>query len=457
MEQGMRQSMVATAAMQMFMRTLQATNMELSQMAAQAIAANPALEELPPTPGDRDQSEGGQADGEGLHETANSDAGDRDGGSSALDYDATRRHDYVLESLTEPVTLADHLAGQIHASAPEAALEALSLQLIDQLDRRGYFTESAEALREELGAPRELFAQALALIRDLEPAGVGAFDLRDSLMLQLQHADEADGLSMQLLRNHWDELVRHRYADIARACGESKEAVSAAARRIARLNPDPGSAFSRAEEHVIAPDLIVTLDEGKPVVRLTGEGIPRLGLSADYRAMLTDRADETELRRYLSRCFREGRELIKAISDRQQTILTVARAIVARQEDFFREGPAALKPLRMEDIAQDTGLHVSTVSRAVKGKYLRCDHGVYELRRFFTAALPSAASEGGLSADAVRSRIRELIEAEDPRHPLSDARIEAELSRIGISVARRTIAKYREQLNILPASMRRRR
>lgn len=455
MEQGMRQSMVATAAMQMFMRTLQATNMELSQMAAQAIAANPALEELSPTPGERDQAEGGQSEGDGRRESASID--ERDGDSAALDYDATRRHDYVLESLTEPVTLADHLAGQIHGSAPEAELEALSLRLIGQLDRRGYFTESAEALREELGAPHELFAKALSLVRDLEPSGVGAFDLRDSLMLQLQHTDEADGLSMKLLRDHWDDLVRHRYSDIARACGESEEAVTAAARRIARLNPDPGSAFSRAEEHVIAPDLIVTLEEGKPVVRLTGEGIPRLGLSADYRAMLTDRADETELRRYLSRCFREGRELIKAISDRQQTILTVARAIVARQEDFFREGPTALKPLRMEDIAQDTGLHVSTVSRAVKGKFLRCDHGVYELRRFFTAALPSAASEGGLSADAVRSRIRELIEAEDPRHPLSDARIEAELNRSGISVARRTIAKYREQLNILPASMRRRR
>lgn len=454
MEQGMRQSMVATAAMQMFMRTLQATNMELAQMAAQAIAANPALEELPPEGNTRELTD----DEHGADRRRDSALADeRAEAASALNYDATRRHDYVLESLTEPVTLADHLAGQIHGSAPEAPLEALSLQLIGQLDRRGYFTESAETLRQELGAPRELFSRALALVRDLDPSGVGAFDLRDSLMLQLQHKDEADGLPMKILRDHWDELVRHRYADIARSCGESEEAVAASARRIARLNPDPGSAFSRAEEHVITPDLIVTLDEGEPIVRLTGEGIPRLGLSADYRAMLTDRADETELRRYLSRCFREGRELIKAISDRQQTILTVARAIVARQKDFFREGPAALKPLRMEDIAQDTGLHISTISRAVKGKYLRCGHGVYELRRFFTAALPTATSNEGLSADTVRSMIRELIAAEDPRHPLSDARIETALSQKGISVARRTIAKYREQLNILPTSLRRRR
>lgn len=454
MEQGMRQNMVATAAMQMFMRTLQATNTELAQIASQAIAANPALEELPPP--HRDESDEGDERGgrdRAADRTRHDASGEND--TPSLDRAATQRHSAFLENISEPVTLAEHLSEQVRQSALPAPLAELCLQLIDRLDHRGYFSETREQTERELRASRPLFERALATLQDLDPAGVGAFSLQESLILQLLRADEGDSLAMRLLRERWDDLVRHRYAEAARALGESEEAVAGAARRIARLNPDPGSIFNRAEEHVITPDLIVRLENGQPVVQLTNEGLPRLGLSAAYRDMLAERADDTDLRRYLSRCFRGGRELIKAISDRQQTILSVAQAIVRRQKPFFTDGPAALRPLRMEDIAQDTGLHLSTVSRAAKGKYLQCDHGVYELRRFFTAALPAGNEGESVSAGAVQARLRELIRSEDPRKPLSDAKLEAALAAEGISVARRTIAKYREQLHILPASLRR--
>jgi RNA polymerase sigma-54 factor len=259
---------------------------------------------------------------------------------------------------------------------------------------------------------------------------------------------------MKLLQEHWQQLVQHRYAEAARQLGESELAVAGAARRIAQLNPDPGSAFTREERTIAEPDILVHREGDKLETTLTDANIPRLALSADYREMMAEQADKPEVRQYLSRCFREGRELIKAIADRQQTILQVARAIVQHQRDFFLSGPAALIPLRMEQIAQATGLHVSTVSRAVNGKYLQCSWGVFELRHFFTAALPTTGHDA-ISPEAVQARIRDLIAGEDSSHPLSDAKLEQLLAAEGITVARRTIAKYRDTLRILPASQRR--
>lgn len=409
-------------------------------MAAEAISTNPTLEELPPLP-----QEEQDAPSEALPD-------------SSLPADmATRRHDFMMDSLAEQQTLADYLVAQVHQSALPTAVESTCLRLISYLDEHGYFTEDPAAIAEQLHVPGDTYRAALRALRDLEPAGVGATGLRQSLMLQLERLGEQQSLAMTLLRDYWDELVRHRYDLAAKALGLEETAVAGAARRISRLNPDPGSAFSQAEQHVITPDLLVTRQNGELTVTLTGDGIPRLGLSQQYRDMLAERADHTELRRYLSKCFREGREIIKAIADRQATILSVARAIVKRQRAFFLQGVHALLPLKMEQIADDTGLAISTISRAVKGKYLKCDHGIYELRRFFTSALPTTEHSDGVSAGAIQARIRALISAEDPRKPLSDAKLEAALSSEGITVARRTIAKYREQLKILPASLRKQR
>ena len=428
----MKQSMVATAAMQQFMRTLQATNMELRMQVTQALAANPALEELPP-----------EQDEEMID-------------FSTQDSTAARQHDYLLDSLTEAPSLMAHLEEQIHQSALPAREETAALLLVQNLDERGYFIESPESIASRQNWSRNLLSKALHAVQDLDPAGVGALDLRHSLMLQLSREGEADSLAMQLLRDHWHELVQHRYANAAQALSVSEPAVTGAARRIAQLNPDPGSAFRRETAQAIIPDLLVTLQaDGTPEVVLTHANIPRLALSAAYREMMAEQADKPEVRRYLSRCFSEGRELIKAIADRQQTILQVARAIVQHQRVFFTGSTATLQPLKMEQIADATGLHVSTISRAVNGKYLQCSRGIVELRQFFTTALPGGAA-GAISPETVQSRIRALIAAEDSRHPLSDAALEQLLAKEGISVARRTIAKYRDLLRILPASQRRR-
>ena len=425
MEQGMSQSMVAGAAMQLYLRALQASHMELAQLVTHALNANPALEEVPPPPPE-----------------------DQEGG--APDYEATRRHDLFMDSLPQPITLSDHLEEQVLRSALPEEVEAAALELIAHLDARGFFTDAPEGL----GLPPAIFKQALQAVQDLEPAGVGARDLRESLLLQLQREGSSGTLPELLVRHHWEALIRHRYAEVARELGISESAVADAAHHISRLTPDPGSNFAPVERLVIVPDILVQRREGGELsVSLTGEHVPRLELSPQYRDMLAEQGDKPELRQYLSRCFREGRELIRAIEKRQSTILAVAEALVQRQRAFFLRGAAHLLPLKMEEIAADTQLHVSTISRAVNGKFLRCDHGVYELRSFFSTALPADEGEG-VSSARIRAKIKALIEAEDPRKPLSDAKIEAQLAAEGIRIARRTIAKYRDQLHILPASMR---
>ncbi len=431
MEQGMQQGMVATASMQLFMRALQATHAELAQMATQALASNPALEELPPL-----RTE--------------------EGADAPADAAATRRHAAFIDSLEQEETLAAHLESQLRQAGLPPAERRAALALIRYLNPHGMFEPGFEMedFAQQEGISPALARRARQRVQELDPPGVGARDLRESLLLQLARRGEGASLAAGLLRHHWDALVRHRYAEAARELGRTEAEVAAAAQRISHLDPDPGSRFAAAERHIIEPDLVVEAEGGGFAVSLTGGQVPRLGLSAEYRELMAQKADDAELRRYLSRCFREGREFIRAIDERQRTLLAVGQAIVARQQDFFRRGPQALAPMKMEEVADPLGLHVSTISRAVRGKYLRCRFGLFELRSFFSAALGSG--DEATSAGSVQARLRELIAAEDPAHPLSDARLEGLLAAEGITVARRTIAKYREQLKILPASLRRR-
>ena len=410
--------------MQLYLRALQATHMELAQLVNQALAANPTLEEKLPLPKETEQG--------------------------SPDYEATRRHDLFMDSLPQQVTLSSYLEEQVRRSALPQHLENNALHIIAYLDEHGFLPDIPEDM------PAEDFRRALQVVQDLEPAGVGARDLQESLLLQLRREGAENTLPEQLVRHQWEALIRHRYADAARALGTTESKVADAAHHISRLNPDPGSSFARVEQHVIVPDVLVQRKGDELRVSLTGEMVPQLTLSPQYREMLAEQGDKPEVRHYLSRCFREGRELIQAIEKRQSSILAISRAIVERQRAFFLKGPAHLLPLKMEDTADDTGLHVSTISRAVNGKYLRCAHGVYELRSFYSAALSAAEGGEGVSAAHIRSRIRDLIESEDPRKPLSDAKLEAALAAEGLQVARRTIAKYRDQLHLLPASLRKR-
>ncbi len=435
MQHRMQQSMVATAAMQLNLRVLQATSMELSHQAANALVSNPALEELP-------------APRQEELET-----------TRPLNREATRRHAEFLDSLAGQETLAEHLENQILRSALTTEVESAALALIRTLDKRGYFPADSppELVAEQERLPRHIFRRALEAVQDLDPPGVGARDLRESLILQLKRLGEHNSIPSRLLSEHWESLVHHRYAEAAQSLELEEEAVALAARRIARLNPNPGSRFAQTEQNIISPDVLITREGEELIATLTWEQIPRLALSARYRDMMAEQSDKADIRQYLSRCFREGRALIRAIDLRQQTILQIAQSLTRRQRAFFLQGPQALVPLRMEELAEELGVHASTISRAARGKYLRCDFGTFELRSFFPVALP-APEQGsdGISPHAVQARIRALIESEPPQKPLSDSKLESLLASEGITIARRTIAKYREQMKILPASLRKR-
>lgn len=434
--------MVAGASLQMFMRVLQSSTMGLEQLARQAMATNPVLEEEAP----RDAADE-QDDAQGM---------------APMGSEAARRHDFMLESLREAPSLHEHLKGQVMRSGMESSVARAALLLIDELDARGFFEEPPEKAAARLGLSRGLLSQALHVLHDLEPAGVGARDLRDSLSIQLAQAGEKGGLPYRLLESCWEDLVRHRYDAAAKTLGVSEQDVRQAAGRISRLNPDPGAPFAREQNAAVLPDLLVRFDEhGAMEVVPAQVPVPRLRIDGAYQDMLARYADNREVRAYLSRCFREGRELIKAIADRQETILAIGKVIAARQKEFFLRGPSALLPLKMEDVAGEAGVHVSTVSRAVNNKYLLCSWGLFELRSFFQSALQGATDDGGkagesVAAGAVQARIRALVDAENSAKPLSDAKIEARLAEEGITVARRTIAKYRDRMKILPASLRKR-
>lgn len=434
LEQGMRQSMVANASMQLFMRTLQATTTELSQMTAQAVAANPALEELPP------------------------EVRDDEFPVSAPNYAATERHDVFMNNLSSVPTLREYLEQQILCSAEVPAHRDAALVLVGYLDLHGRLEESLDTIARDEALPLHALQAGLKIIQSLDPPGVGAADLQECLLLQLHAAGMAGCVAERILLHTPTELIRGDYAAIAARLSVSEQKVEEACRILRSLNPDPGSAFEDTERNVITPDLVVsTDDDGELTVNLTGSHVPHLGLSADYREMMAERADDTELRRYLSRCFREGRDLIQAIENRQTTLLSVARAIVHRQPAFFRKGRSALKAMKMQDIADELGVNVSTVSRAVNGKYLRCSHGVYELRSFFSQALSSSDGSGAVSAADAIARLKVLIDSEVTSAPYTDERLAQLLSDAGIRISRRTVAKYRDRLRIPPAHLRRRR
>ncbi len=438
--QEMKQGMVATTSMQLFMRTLQANTLELSQLIREAMESNPVLEELSP----REI----QSDEESWEDFAESDP------------EQTTRRDFAFESLHALPTLAEHLREQVMQSALEPDTEQALLLLTEELDHRGFFEEAPEKVAERKGIAPVLLKRALATLRELDPPGVGARDLRDSLLIQLEQLDEGNGLAAELLRYRWDDMVQHRYDSAAKALGVSAESVQAAALRIARLNPNPGAGFLR-EEPPVAPDLIVEVDQHGAIHTLLAESVlPTLTMNPAYKEMLATRADNKELHGYLSKCFREGRELIRAITARQDTILNIGQAIVAKQKEFFLHSTEALVPLTMDEIASKIGIHPSTVSRAVNGKYLLCNYGLFELRYFFQSGVQAESADGedasALAAAAVQLQIKKLINAEDPNKPLSDAKLETLLTQQGITVARRTVAKYREQMKILPARLRKR-
>ncbi len=365
---------------------------------------------------------------------------------------ARRRH--FLESFAPAETLQEHLRRQLDQALAAPAVRVAALAALGGLDERGFLENSPRELAAAAGVEPDTMAEALRLLRSLEPPGVGAADLRECLLLQLERAGKRGGTAYRVVDRHLGELARRQFGKIAAALGCGEEQVAAAAEEISRLSPDPGAAFAAGGNPFVAPDVVVEREDGNWVARLTGEGLPTLRINDHYKDMLGSGGLDPAARRYLRERISEGRGLISAIALRQETLLAVAAKIAVHQRDFLERGPGHLRPLTMTEVADELGVHNTTVSRAVAGKHMLTPHGLLEMRAFFGAGYQTSGG-AELSASAIRDILRRIIQREDPGRPHSDTELVRLLAGQGVSVARRTVAKYREQLGILPAALRR--
>ncbi|MFM8567712.1 MAG: RNA polymerase factor sigma-54 [Gemmatimonadota bacterium] len=360
----------------------------------------------------------------------------------------------LLDLSERDLLLADEFIGNITDEGYLAASLDEILSGINEVVR-----QAAEARDDDRDPP--LFSppeaeRMLRVIQGLEPAGVGARTLQDCLALQLHEAGLAGTLAERLVREAFDEVLAHRWVELGRRFGVAPAEVQAAADGLARLNPKPGLAFAaRAAEYVI-PDLIVEKVEGRYVVFVNDTHLPRLRLSRSYQDVVRDRRQlDGESKEFITTRLSAAQWLIQAIEQRRQTMLKVMHFIVDRQREYFDRGIQALRPLTLREVAEAVGIHESTVSRVTNEKFAQTPRGVLPLRFFFSSALKSADGED-LSARGIKATIEQLIAAEDPHRPLSDQALAEQLERDGVQIARRTVAKYREQLGVLPARLRKR-
>ena len=325
-------------------------------------------------------------------------------------------------------------------------------QIINNLDEHGYLEVPLEELAKAAGATLADAERVLRLIQELDPPGVGARDLRECLLIQLQVRGK-NGLALRIVQDHFELVKKRKLQAIARRCLTSVEEVQEAFREIQTLDPKPGRGFGTTSVSVLVPDAMIERVDGTYEVSLRWEEMPRLRISRYYRNLLKDPTAPDEVRQYLTEKINGALWLMKAIGSRNLTLKEIVRCIVCLEEEFLDKGPACLKPLTMEQVAQLVGRHKSTVCRAVANKYLQTPWGIVPLERFFGVGLRQDSGTP-VAEQQIKAEIRTLIEAEEPHKPLTDQELVDELKTRGVTVARRTVAKYREELKILPSHLR---
>lgn len=353
-------------------------------------------------------------------------------------------------------TLADHLLEQLRMRGYDDLDWPLLEHLVHSLDHRGYLEYPLEDVAKVLQGKYTLAEVEWALheIQKLEPRGVGARNLSECLLLQVSPSDPDYPKLRLLLTEFWDDVLKNRLPRIAREMSLGVDEVKLLVDLLGTLNPHPGTLYSEVPTQAVVPDVIIEEDENAQlVVRLTREMVPRLAINHSYLRMLQEKKQDKETANFLKAKLNQARQLIEAIDQRQSTLERVARAILKRQEDFMRSGMTGLKPMKMQDIADELGIHHSTVWRAVYGKYMQTPQGVYAMNELFTGGLPSGESD--VSREAVKLKVKEIIDGEQRRKPLSDMAIAKKLEELGIQASRRVVTKYREELGIADSRVRR--
>ena len=369
--------------------------------------------------------------------------------------EADRRHELLNNHPNQGSTLAAHLMEQarMHETAPE--LLVVIEHIVFSLDAEGRLKETAEEVAADLLVPIPLAAEAIELVRSLDPAGVGARDLRDCLSMQLDRLGYVRPLTRQIVEYHLDDLAMNKLPKIAKETGATLDEIKDSWSFLRdHLNPHPGAAFRHDEASVVAPDVVVEEVDGAFEVRALRGSIPELSISNTYRALLKEAKEDPKIYEYLRRKIEAAKWFIEAVHQRQSTIQRIANEVVQRQEDFLRHGIEKLKPMKMQDVADAVGVHISTVSRAISGKYIQTPQGITEMKRFFSGG--TRTDDGELmSQRAVKERLRQIVDDEDKSRPFSDDQLVEELSKQGVHIARRTVTKYRKALGIEASNRRR--
>lgn len=363
------------------------------------------------------------------------------------------RRQFMFDSLTTTTSLQDHLLEQANLSDLDEDEMTVAKAIIGNIDDFGYLQIGAEELMSTTELNREVVEEVLCVIRSFEPAGVGAIDLRECLLLQLERNGQIDSPEYRVVENHMDALGRRRFPEIARAMGIEIDEVQDIAENIANLDPRPGRAFLPDVDQYVVPEVFVEWKDDRWNVTSNRDEMPQIRISNSYKDMLVQSKDSREVREYIRSKIRDGKFLIKSIHQRQNTILKIAQEIVNRQGDFMEKGVSTLKPMTMAEIADAVEVHETTVSRAVSGKYMDTPQGLVEMRQFFTSGIKTATGQD-MSNASIKQMINDLVENEDKSSPLSDEAIVKILSEKDVKIARRTVAKYRGELGILSSNMR---
>ena len=452
------QKLVIGPQMQQSLQILQAPALELRQIIQQEINVNPVLEiespdvsledTQPEDPDDINLDTITQMDEEWREYWAQSRA------TVNRRQDDDDRWKYLMDSIVAPTTLQEHLVMQLRTSEIEDAelIEAVEF-LIGNLDDSGFLNSSLDDLSLNHAIPIDRLETAKKILQRFDPVGIGAQDLRECLLVQMTRLGKKNTLPYKIVESHLDDLANKRFPGLAKKLGVPMEQVSRAADFVSTLDPRPARRFAPSHNSYITPDIIVEKQGGQWIPVMNNDELPHLRLSNAYKDMLAQPDSSGEVRNYIRDKLRSGKFLIRSIHQRQNTIHRIAIEILKHQQEFLEKGTSHLRPLNMAQVAKEVEVHETTVSRAIAGKYMATPHGVFELRFFFTHGVKTESGED-LSNTSVKNAIADLVKVEPKNKPLSDDKLTKLLDKQGIKVARRTVAKYREAMNILPSHLR---
>jgi len=474
LRQRQTQSLVLAPQLRQSLKILQVAALDLRSVIQEELQNNPTLEELPmegvsldkETDAEHKENEGDtpdpreELDFSKEFEILNKLDDDwRDhlasaGGAQPYTSEDAEKRQHFFDSLVSETSLQEHLTQQAELIDTEPPVLAAIRYLVGCLDDRGFLTQTPADVALQANLPLAAVQEGARLLKTFDPPGIGAQSLEECLLLQLAAKGRSDSLAARIVRDHFELLTRRRIPEIARKAGASMDDVQQAIEEIGSLDPAPGRRFAEDSNRVVVPDVSVEKDGDQWRIHLNSDYIPRLRISGTYREMIAKGSLTRQERDYLRERIRSGKFLINSIEQRQQTIERITREILKVQGEFFEHGVSRLKPLTMTQIADAVGVHETTVSRAIANKYIQTPHGVFDFKFFFTPGY-QAESGDAVSNTSVKEMIHNLVSGEDRSQPLSDQEIVAKLEARGIKIARRTVAKYREELGLLPSNLRR--